>query len=83
LEVVSVCLHIVLDGTAAAPHEAAWCRRTKKAFTLNVPSAIVRSIAFIARAGRGCPAMIASEVGYNAHVIEALPTHVAPALGWR
>jgi hypothetical protein len=24
--VVSVCLHIDLDGTAAAAHEVAWCR---------------------------------------------------------
>jgi hypothetical protein len=22
-------------------------------------------------------------VDYNAHVIESIPTHVAPALGWR
>jgi hypothetical protein len=30
LGVVSVCLHIVLDGTAAAPHEVTWCRSDRK-----------------------------------------------------
>ena len=28
--VVSVCLHIVLDGTAAAPYETAWCRSNRE-----------------------------------------------------
>jgi hypothetical protein len=28
--VVSVCLHIVLDGAAAAPYEAAWCRSNRE-----------------------------------------------------
>jgi hypothetical protein len=28
--VVSVCLHIVLNGTVAAPYEAAWCRSNRE-----------------------------------------------------
>lgn len=44
-------------------HRMKWpgAARTEKAFKINVPSAIVRSVAFCCACSAGCPAMIAWE----------------------
>ena len=47
------------DGTVAAPYEAPRCRSNQKSIQNNVPSTVVRSVAYCCACSAGCAAMIA------------------------